>query len=156
MEQQYEILKLAYEEKFDNYRDLTQKSKLYFSIVSIFLTALFFKFPELKSVLQTNSDLLLPFRLLIASIALSSISITTSLTILSYRTAFNPSRINNESVEFQNDLNTFYLRRMADFESAIQINIKRNKARAWLISFCSITLNISFVLSLIFIYLFIS
>jgi hypothetical protein len=130
----YDYFKERYSQELERYKELSKKSQIYLSIVSLFSTAIFFNIKDIAPFLSEDKGAGCIFSALIVLTGLSLLIIIRSLQIRMYSRVTDDSDYIEkfDSGEMTDD--SFFKERIADFIVSTKNDSKLNDDKAfWLI-----------------------
>ena len=154
--EQYEFFRQEYQEENVRNNELTKRAEIYLSIVSLFLTAVFFKVADFfnwlhnKEIIKSITTIVLVFLiLLLFSVAL--ILIINSLRIGNYEGVCDIDAYLEINKDVYQDDEDFFENRIADYIVAVQRNEAINNKKAQALTYSRYFILMGFISTVIFI-----
>jgi len=133
---QYQFFKELYAEENTRYNELTKKAEVYFSIVSLFLSAVLFKFNDVSSSIGKlhNVCLIIGLSISLIAVGIALLLLIYSLKIRKYEGTIDMEEYIGKNKTYYQEDGEFYEDRIADFIVAIDRNTETNNKRADLLT----------------------
>jgi len=130
-ELQYNVFKYLYEEESDRYSSLATRAQLYFSIISVYIGAIAFKFDDLKPYIK---DFSVPVWMFVATggvLLLALLATLAAISIRNYVGFADPEDIIDRFGDEPPTDTDFLKDRIAELAAATNLNSRQNDLTAW-------------------------